>query len=347
MNQFHSSNKNLLITGASGFIGSFLVEEALRNGFTVYAALRTTSSRRYLQHKDIRFLDLDLSSISSMQQQFAKLLQETGGIDYVIHNAGITRADKKQEFAEVNYRYTQHFATALLAAGLRPIKFVLISSMAASGPGEALHFTPIQPGDMDNPLTAYAKSKLLAEQFILSQKELNPVIIRPTAVFGPRDKDFLAYFRMLASGWDLYIGSKKQLLSFIYVKDLASAVVASLQHAQPQSSYIVSDGNAYPKEEMGNLLRKILRSRARKIYLPAWPIKGSIFVMEKTMAIFGKMPFLNTDKLKEITAQNWSCNSSSLWTDLNLTPSYTLEQALTETANWYIENGWLSAKGIK
>jgi nucleoside-diphosphate-sugar epimerase len=344
MNESAAPDKNLLITGASGFIGSFLVEEALRNGYKVFAALRSSSSKQYLQHKDIQFVDLDLSSPNSMQAQFAKLLQQTGGIDYIIHNAGITRADNKRSFEEVNYRYTRHFSSALLAAGIKPKKFVLISSMAASGPGEAVHFTPIQPGGLDKPLTAYAQSKLLADQYILGQQALHPVIIRPTAVFGPRDKDFLAYFRMLAAGWDLYIGNKKQLLSFIYVRDLARAVIATLEYAQPATSYIVSDGNAYPKEEMGNLLRGILHTRATKIYLPALPVKASIFVLEKAMAMFGKMPFLNTDKLKEITAQNWYCNSSNLWADLQMQPAYTLEQALTETANWYIENGWLSVK---
>ncbi|HET7897419.1 MAG TPA: SDR family NAD(P)-dependent oxidoreductase, partial [Flavisolibacter sp.] len=82
--------KKVLITGASGFIGSFLVEEALRKGYEVYAGVRKTSSRKFLQQKDLNFFELDFSSREFLQRQFQQFLKKHGGFDFIIHNAGIT-----------------------------------------------------------------------------------------------------------------------------------------------------------------------------------------------------------------------------------------------------------------
>lgn len=170
---------------------------------------------------------------------------------------------------------------------------------------------------------------------------LNPVIIRPTAVYGPRDKDFLSYFLMLAKGMEFYIGSGKQLLSFIYVKDLAMAVFRVLSLQAPNASYIVSDGRAYAKDEMGSVIKKVIGRSTLKINLPRAPILASVFCIEKIYALFGSMPFLHTEKIKEITAVNWSCDSTGLWEELKRKPAYSMQDGITETANWYKENGWM------
>jgi len=335
-------NKKILITGASGFIGSFLVDEGLRKGFDVYAGVRPGSSKTYLQSEAIRFFRIDLSSPELMERQLNSFNRSDGGFDYIIHNAGTTRAARKEDFHTVNCLYTKNLANALVAAGRLPEKFIYISSMSVYGPGSPTSLEPIKISDEKHPISAYAKSKLCAEHYIKSIHVLNPVVLRPTAVYGPRDKDFLSYFHIIAKGIEFYIGSGKQLLSFIYVKDLARVVFSVLSLPRPNTSYIVSDGKAYANDEMGSIIKKILNKRTLKIHLPRIPILASVFCIEKVYALFASMPFLHTEKIKEITATNWSCDSDSLWKELKMNPAYTMEAGITETINWYRENGWLN-----
>jgi nucleoside-diphosphate-sugar epimerase len=117
---------------------------------------------------------------------------------------------------------------------------------------------------------------------------------------------------MLAKGMEFYIGSGKQLLSFIYVKDLAMAVFKILSLPATDASYIVSDGRTYGKDEMGSIIKKIINKRTLKINLRRTPILSTEFCIEKIYALFGSMHFLHTEKIKEITASNWSCDSARL-----------------------------------
>lgn len=335
------AGKKILITGASGFIGSFLVEEALRHGYTVYAGMRPGSKMDFLQHASLRRLQLDLSSPELLEQRFKYFNRTEGGFDYIIHNAGITRARRKEDFHRVNDRYTRHLANAVQRAGRLPEKFIFISSLAACGPGEALHFTPIRLSDTEHPLSAYAKSKLSAERHLRSLDGFPYIIVRPTAVFGPRDKDFLPLFRLLNKGLHPLIGRHPQRLSLIYVKDLAVAICRMLESGQTRTSWLVSDGMVYSKEALGNALRKVLDRQTMKVRLPLLPIRAAVFGMEKMYSLFGSMPFLHLEKLKEMAAPNWSCDSQPTWETLGIQPSYTLESGLRETACWYKEHGWL------
>jgi len=334
-------DKKILITGASGFIGSHLVEEGLRRGYTVYAGVRPGSKRDFLRLESLRFFQMDLTSPQLMERRFRHFARLEGGFDYIVHNAGITRARRKEDFQLVNDGYTRHLLNAVSEAGRLPEKFVFISSLAAGGPGDPLHFTPIHLSDPDHPLSAYAKSKLSAEHYIKSIAEFPYIIIRPTAVYGPRDKDFLTLFRLLNKGVEPLVGRYPQKLSLIYVKDLARTVVQLLEAGRVRTSWLVSDGVAYNKEDLGNTLRNVLNRQTIKIRLPLAPVRAAAFCMEKTYSLFDRMPFLHLDKLKEMAAPNWLCDSHEIWEELGIQPLYTLESGLQEAASWYDQNGWL------
>ena len=231
-------NNNLLITGASGFIGSHLVEEALQQGFEVFAGIRTTSSKQYLQDKRIHFSDLDLSNPVLLKEQLTAIKHLHGSFNYVIHNAGITRANSKADFLTVNCGYTQNLTEALIASEMIVQKFVLISSLAAYGPGNPNTFAPTEPGQAQKPISAYGKSKSCAEEYLRSTNNFPYLIINPTAVYGPRDKDFLQFVQLIQKGLEPYIGTGKQMVSMIYVKDLARAVISLLQTSSVNTSYI-------------------------------------------------------------------------------------------------------------
>ena len=165
-----NDQKKILITGASGFIGGFLVEEALRRGYETWAGVRASSSRAHLQDPRIRFIDLKYDDPTALTAQLAEFARKEGAWDYVLHNAGLTKTTDKRNFMRVNYENTRHFAEALAAADCRPKKFLLMSSLSSYGIGDETGFTPIRLDDPQRPNTAYGQSKLAAEQYIRSQQ---------------------------------------------------------------------------------------------------------------------------------------------------------------------------------
>ncbi|MCF6358897.1 MAG: NAD(P)-dependent oxidoreductase, partial [Draconibacterium sp.] len=172
----------ILITGASGFIGGFLVEQGLQNRHTIYAAIRKSSSTKYLTDKRINIIYLNLADKKSLRQIWEKLQQEIGRFDYIIHNAGATKVLNKSNFETINYQYTKNLVESLYGANMIPSKFVFISSLAAYGPGDENTFTPIKITDTQTPITNYGKSKLKAEQFLFQQNKIPILISRPTGV---------------------------------------------------------------------------------------------------------------------------------------------------------------------
>lgn len=332
----------ILITGASGFIGSYLVEEALKQRFDVYAGVRKSSSKIFLQNDKIQFLELDFSSQEILEKQLSVFKQLHGSFDYVVHNAGITQAKKKEDFFTVNCSYTQNLANALKASDMQVKKFVLISSLAAYGPGNAETFVPVELGHKQQPVSVYGKSKSSAEEFIKSANIFPYLIINPTAVYGPRDKDFLQFVKLINKGIEPYIGTNKQMVSLIYVKDLTRAVINLLESSSINRSYIVSDGIDYNKEQLGDTVKSILAKKTLKIKIPAMPVRIVIASIEKLHQLFwNTLPFLNIEKVNEISSPNWLCNSNQLWNDLASAPNYYLEEGMKETVMWYKENNWL------
>ena len=332
----------ILITGASGFIGSYLVEEALKQGFEVYAGIRASSNKQFLQDERIHFLELDFSSKNILQQQLTAFKHLNANLDFVIHNAGITQANNKEGFFKVNCGYTQNLVEALQGSEMQLQKFVLISSLAAYGPGNAESFAPIELWQKQKPISTYGKSKLCAEEFVKSANIFPYIVINPTAVYGPRDKDFLAFVKLINNKIEPYIGTNKQMVSMIYVKDLTKAVISLLHKNCSNRSYIVSDGNDYDKEELGAAVKSILHKKTLKIKIPAMPIRIVITLIEKIYQLTSsKLPFLNIEKVNEISSPNWLCNSNQLWDDLSFSPQYSLKEGMIETIKWYKENNWL------
>ena len=177
----------ILITGASGFIGSFIVEEALRRGFETWAAIRRSSSREWLQDERIHFIELNLSSKAQLVAQL-----RGQDFDYVVHAAGVTKCLNKADFHRINTEGTKNLAEALLEVGMPLKRFVFVSSLSIFGAiKEQQPYEAIRESDTPQPNTEYGRSKLAAEQFLASLGARLPyIILRPTGVYGPREKDY-------------------------------------------------------------------------------------------------------------------------------------------------------------
>lgn len=326
--------QKVLITGASGFVGFHLVEAALAKGLDVYAAIRKSSDIKHLTSYQINYIYPDFNSVESLEKELKEKQY-----NFIIHAAGTTKAKNQEEYNKVNASYTFNLAKAAANIATDLQKIVFISSLAAIGP--LTHTNDlITETTLPAPVTAYGKSKLLAEQQL---KDINlPLItLRPTAVYGARDKDIFIILKTFSKGFEPYIGSKEQQLSFVYVKDLAIAAVDALLTAQTANgTYNITDGNCYTRYEMANITKNVLNKKTFKIHLPLQIVKGLAAVLETTYGIFGKIPALNVEKLNELTAINWCCDIDKAKQNLNYNPVYNLQYGLKEALEWYKLNNW-------
>ncbi|MGZ3931725.1 MAG: NAD-dependent epimerase/dehydratase family protein, partial [Bacteroidia bacterium] len=245
------------------------------------------------------------------------------------------------DYSLVNFKYTKHLIEALRAANKIPAKFIYISSLAAFGPGSSQTLEPVKLTDTPKPLTAYGRSKLEAEQYLRAQNDVPYLIFRPTAVYGPREKDLFLYFKMLNSRFESYLGSTKQLYTFIYVKDLAKAVFAGVQSGLSGRSYFVADGNVYPSSVFADTIKKALSKKTFRIVIPLPVVKAIGFIMELIYGIGGRRPILNSEKISELSSINWKCDIAPLQQELNFTADYNLEKGVHETVEWYRREKWL------
>jgi len=326
--------QRVLITGASGFVGYHLIEEALSQDLEVYAAIRKSSNIDHLKHLTINYTELNYKDLPALKQQLIDIKP-----DYIIHAAGVTSARSQAEYNHINATYTHNLATA--AADVSPSlqKFVLIGSLAAIGPLNTLTGI-ITEATPPAPVTAYGRSKLLAEQQLKTVENLNYTILRPTAVYGPRDTGIFIFFKQVVKGLEPYIGKGQQKLSFIYVKDVAKASIKAL-HGGNQQTYNLSDGNFYSKYELGDLTKEILGITTFKFHLPVNFVKIIAAISEKVSSLRNKAAVVNIEKIDELMAVNWYCDNESAKSDLGFYPVYNLKTGLAETLTWYKANKWL------
>lgn len=334
----------ILITGASGFIGSFLVEHGLELNAEVWAAVRPTSSRRYLRDPRIRFIELDLSSDDRLKEQLTDHVAGHEPFNYVIHAAGATKCRRAADFDRTNAEGTLRLALTLLETqALRPGgRFVFISSLSVCGPVHEIDFRPISEADTPLPNTAYGRSKLLAEQYLRDIPDLNYVVLRPTGVYGPRERDYYLMARSISRHVDFAVGFKPQVLSFIYVADLVEAAYLALTNGSRGSVYPLSDGHSYTSRAFSDLVQKELGiKRVLHIVAPLCVLWISCLIAGKTAALLRRTSTLNLDKYRIMRQRNWQCDITAAQRDLGYCPQWPLSRGVRATIGWYREAGWL------
>lgn len=325
----------VLITGASGFVGYHLVREALANGYEVYAAVRRSSIIDHLDGLPLQFVHLDYGSVDSLQRDL-----DVVNVDYIIHAAGLTRAKSQANYNQVNADTTKRLAEASVLGQVPLKKFVFVSSLAALGPSTNLD-TLIRDTSEAQPVTAYGRSKLLAERYLMEMPELPLLGFRPTAVYGPRERDLFVLIKSISRGLDPYIGKFNQQLSFVYVKDLAKIILESLSKDTSKRFYNISDGQVYGRYALADTAKRVLEKKALRIHLPRGGVALLADWMDRFYARRQGTPILNKEKLNELTAVNWGCDISDIQKDLDYIPQYDLNSGLFDTIRWYQEQGWL------
>ena len=328
---------SILITGASGFIGSFIVEEALRRNFEVWAAVRKSSSHQFLTDERIHFIELNLSSEEALRQQLAG-----HRFDYVIHAAGVTKCLDKQDFFRINTEGTKHLVSALLALQMPLRRFVYISSLSIMGAiREQQPYEEIRESDTPRPNTAYGESKLQAEQWLDTQP-IPYIILRPTGVYGPRERDYFMMAKSIQAHTDFAVGFRQQDITFVYVTDVVQAVFLALEKGQTGRRYFLSDGEVYQSAAFSNYIRRELGNPWWiRITAPLWLLRVITFVGEYVGRLTGKVTALNNDKYYIMRQRNWRCDITPACQELGYKPQVKLEEGVRRSIKWYRENGWL------
>ena len=336
-----------MITGASGFIGSFIVEEALRRGFETWAAVRKSSSTAFLQDERIHLIALNLSDEEQLKEQL-----KDHQFDYVVHAAGVTKCLNKEDFFRINTEGTKHLVRALMATQHHLQRFVYISSLSIMGAiREEQPYQEIRESDEAKPSTAYGKSKLEAEQWLSQlplylegdgERPFPYVILRPTGVYGPRERDYFMMAKSIKAHTDFAVGFKKQDITFVYVTDVVQAIFLACEKGVTGRRYFLSDGEVYQSSTFSDLIRKELGNPWWiRITAPIWLLRIITFCGEYVGRVTGKVTALNNDKYNIMRQRNWRCDIEPARRELGYEPQVKLEEGVKRSIAWYKKENWL------
>jgi dihydroflavonol-4-reductase len=323
-----------LVTGATGFVGSHLAEALIKKGHTVRCTVRPTSDLVWLKSLPVEYINADITDRESM-------IPAIKGADYIFHAGGITKAKKESAYYKINAEASRILYELCREVNPEIKKIVHISSLAAAGPSETGN--PKTESDSADPLTFYGKSKLEGERYAREYSRYLPIaIIRPPAVYGPREKDIFFYFQLIRRHINPKIGLREKYLSIVYVKDLVNAVMLAAESPQSAGqSYFVDDGTIYSWTEISAVIKRVIGAWTIPLFVPQWKVSLLAYIAEG-LAMFSKKPaLLNRQKIIELKQTNWTCTSQKIRNELGYTSQYPFERGCEETYAWYTEQRWL------
>jgi nucleoside-diphosphate-sugar epimerase len=320
-----------LVTGATGFVGSHVMETLRAAGWRVRVPVRPTSDLRWVPCGEVECVPAELRDPDSLRALAA-------GAAWVLHFGGITRAARRADFFAVNTEGTRRLWQAARAAGTE--LFIYCSSLSASGPAPAAD-RPRRETDPPAPITPYGESKLEAERALLGSATGGPriLIVRPPAIYGPRDRAVLELFRWARHGFLPLPPLREARVSLVHGRDLAQACVFLGERAA-SGIFHVSDGGVHSWEEVGAIASQALKRRLRPLRVPAMAARLAGWIGESQGRLTGRLPVVHADKVRDILQPYWICDIGRL-REAGYTPRIGLAQGILETVEWYQREGWL------
>jgi len=323
-----------VVTGASGFVGSHLVDRLIEEGHQVKCILRSTSSKRWLENKPVEIIDCGLRDKESLK----KILKDA---DYLYHIAGVIKAKDEQGYIDGNVGNTQVLLDVLCEVNPNIKRVMITSSLTACGP--SLDGTPCTESTPEHPITAYGRSKLAEEQLAKKYMDRLPItIIRPPAVFGPRDTETYLIFKTYKYGLMTLIGFNKKELSLVYVSDLVNGIfLASQSEKAIRQIYFIASEEINNWPEVGGFISKAMKRGALNVRLPHLLVY-TVAAFAQFFAIFSSKPAtFNLEKARDFVQKDWTCSIAKAKTDIGYKQMVSTEDGMKLSIDWYRKMKWL------
>lgn len=324
---------SVLITGANGFVGSRLCRSLKADGYHVIAQVRKNSDLRLLEPLDLEYRYGDITRPETLPEIVS-------GVDYIVHNAGVIKADTKDWFFEVNERGTRNLLDAVLEHNPTVRRVVHISSVAAAGPSTAGR--PLTESDEPHPITTYGESKLAGEKAARSYADrINLTVVRPPGVYGPGDRGIYSMFQTVYKHLKPLIGDGNRKLQLVHVDDLCLGVSKALAAATESGRvYFIAEKDAYTYRELINTLVAASGRWTVPLYLPSPLFRAIATISEFSFRAIGVTPLLTREKTRELNS-SWEMDVSHAREDLKFESQIRFADGAADTFKWYIRQGWL------
>lgn len=324
--------RTVLITGANGFIGSRLCALLAASGYSIRILCRETSDLSLL--KDVPYAKF-IGDVTNPES----LTPAVTGVDYIIHLAGLIKAKNEAAFFRVNQHGTLTLLNAVKNSNLKLKKFVLVSSVAASGPASG---KPRKEDDPPQPLTTYGRSKLAGEEAVVPFYDLFPItIVRPPAVYGPGDKAIFTLFDIVNKGFRPYMGGGHNRVQMVYVDDLTRGIKAAMESSRSTGqTYFIAESQSHSVREMLDIMGRLLSKKGIGITIPLWLLNIIAFISEAFFKIIGRAPLFSREKVRELTA-DWELDVSKARNQLDFETAVDFTSGAEATIEWYRRKGWL------
>lgn len=319
-----------LVTGATGFIGSHLVEALLARGWRVRCLVRKTSVLRWLPTDDVSLINGDIGLPGDDLERAVR------NVSVVFHLAGVTSAIDESAYVNANVEGTRNVVVAMQKAAPKAL-MVFCSSLAAGGPSTAKR--PVNETDEPSPVSAYGRSKLTAER-IVAESGLEFLTVRPPAVYGPRDTDILAAFRLAARGLALRVAPEGQRLSLIHAEDLARGLACAAE-TEGRGLYYMTDGMVHTWESVMEHIARAIGKTPRVVSVAPGVATFVSRIEMLRASIFGAKPLLTPDRVTELTQASWTCDDTRARLDIDFESEIALPDGIRSTADWYKAQRWL------
>jgi nucleoside-diphosphate-sugar epimerase len=326
--------KRFFVTGATGFIGSWVAQQLVETGQQVTCLVRKTSNLKWL--KD---LPVEYHYGSLLEPQTLK--DGVQSADYVLHIAGVTKALSPEEFYKGNVQATRNLLEMIREENPGIKKFVHVSSQAAMGPSPST--APADEESPMQPLTDYGRSKMQSEHVAREYMDTLPLtILRPPAVYGPRDTDVFEVFKNVRNRFNLKVGNIEPVVSIVHVFDLARGIILAAEHpGSGGETYFICNEEPCAWSDVIDILQKLMNKKVLNIPVP-YPLAYSFgAVLEAVAHLSGKPTILNRQKIREVNAKYWVASPRKIREQLGYTSLLSLEEGLKNTLEWYREHKWL------
>jgi nucleoside-diphosphate-sugar epimerase len=328
------NRKTAVVTGANGFVGSHLVDLLLENNYKVRCITRKSSDLKWLTGKDIEIFDSGLLDKEGLRKAFK-------GADYIYHVAGVVKSKKPEGYFKGNVETTKVLLETAIEFRDTIKKILIVSSQTAAGP--SVNGKVINENDSCNPITTYGRSKLAEEELAKSFMDKLPITIcRAPAVFGERDTEVLIFFKTFNKGLMTTIGFDEKKISLIHVLDLVRGFMMAAESEKSSGQvYFISSEKHYTWDEIGEVTAKVLGKKPFKVKVPH-TIVYNIAAIAQFASMFSRKPAtLNIEKARDITQRAWICDTGKAMEELGYRQSFSIEEGIKRTLDWYKEMGWL------